>query len=312
MQPLETKSPGLVGYAVLAIASMLSWTMVVPRAISGLLTSTLDLLENVVLTLLWEYQGEAQPSYWPLKPKPQTRSRMVQTDTATYEEDKQERHLAKLVDETVPSLLEALQKSPSKAEIENMLSQQTDLTSDMVAQTHSQLLRNLQQRIAEADRSVHFEKAMHELAHKVGAVEEQLARMQNAGSEPACMGEHMYNTLIDEFRNSMQQHQANNEALCQLSSRVADMEAMLAESTHVKQVSDAAVATDYVDIADRAAGSTDTVHNDSSSEKTIERTLNPDSYKSLHRSASASTAKSHRFSLRKELKRRSLFGKRPV
>ncbi|KAJ2448521.1 hypothetical protein EV183_005395 [Coemansia sp. RSA 2336] len=311
MQRSETKSPGLVGYAVLAVASMLSWMMVVPRAISSLLTSTLDLLENVVLTLLWEYQGEAPLSY-SLKPKPQTRSRMVQTDTAAFGGDKQERHLAKLVDETVPTLLKALQSIPDKAEIQNMLSQQADLTSDRVAQAHTQLLKHLQQRIVEDDTSAYVRTAMHELARKVGTVEEQLAGMHNNGSGPTCMGEHMYNTLIDDFRNMQQQQQASSEALYLLSSRVADVEAMLAKSMQAKQVSDAAVATDHADIADRAARSSETVHNDSSSEKTIERTHNPDSYKSLHRSLSTATAKSHRFSLRKELKRRSLFGKRPT
>ncbi|KAJ2849472.1 hypothetical protein IWW36_002600 [Coemansia brasiliensis] len=315
MQRTETKSPGLAGYAILGIASMLSWMMFVPRTIASLLTSTLDLLENVVLTLLWEYQGEARLSYWPLNSKPQTRSQVVQTDAAMYEKDKQEHSLTKLIDDTVPLLLEALQRMPCKAEIGNMLSQQTDLTSDMVARTHTQLLDNLQQRIVEADRSVHIEKAVYELAYKVDAAQKQLVKMQNGGSKTACVDEHIYNALIGDFRSSMQQHQANSNALSQLNNRVADIEAMLAKSAYAKQASDVAVATDDADTADQMAGSTDTVHNDSNSEKTIERVHNPnmaDSYKLLQRSSSTSSAKSRRLSSLRRLKRYPLFGKRPT
>ncbi|KAJ2503248.1 hypothetical protein GGH96_000500 [Coemansia sp. RSA 1972] len=379
MQTVETKSsPGLVAYMVLAVVSGWSWIAAIPRAIGIIIAYSLDLVEGIMLSVLWEYQGENilkflykyrhlahTPADIPTQVK--HRSCAVQTDNAAYKEYEKEQQkqvqrkavVDKLIEDMIPELLSALHAVPQKHEIEIMLSRQLERAQEALEQQQHELKAH----------GTGVESAVKELDSRMRIVDERLAHTSNA------LDTNQNNTkdidarvavLSDNFSSIKSTCTTNAATLEQITQSITQLDAKLANSTrhHAAKKHNVAVATEHSDelgststdlhIAEsattiRTANESNNItrsvlfsanhpdiskatndkstpvtnsrdSEDEHSDTTIDRIHAIDALKELeptqtlepdaHHDSQMSSIKSHRFSLRREFKRRSLFGKR--
>ncbi|KAJ2410485.1 hypothetical protein J3F80_000516 [Coemansia sp. RSA 2526] len=379
MQTVETKSsPGLVAYMVLAVVSGWSWIAAIPRAIGRIIAYFLDLVEGIMLSVLWKYQGENivkflykyrhlahAPADVPSHVK--YRSYAVQTDSAVYKDYEKEQLkqvqrkavVDKLIEDMIPELLNALHAVPQKHEIEIMLSKQLERAQGALEQQQHEL---------KAHGAV-VESAVNELDSRMRVVDERLVHTSNA------LYTNQNNTkdinarvavLSEKFSSIKSTCTANAGILKQITQSLTQLDAKVANNTRVYAASkrNVAVATEHSDesgstspdlhiaesattirtanesnnitrsvsfsanhpVISKAANDKSTPRNssrdfeDKHSNATIERIHAIDALKELepaptqepdaHHGSQMSSIKSHRFSLRREFKRRSLFGKR--
>ncbi|KAJ2542790.1 hypothetical protein GGF49_002590 [Coemansia sp. RSA 1853] len=379
MQTVETKSsPGLVAYIVLAVVSGWSWVAAIPRAIGRIMAYFLDLVEGIMLSVLWEYQGEnilkflyeyRHLAHTPVDAPTQVkyRSCAVQTDNAVYREYEKEQQtqvqrkavVDRLIEDMIPELLNALHAVPQKHEIEHMLSKQLERAQEALEQQQQELKMH----------GTGVESAVKELDSRMRVVDERLAHTSNA------LDTNQNNTrdidarvavLSDKFSSIKSTCTTNAGILEQITQSITQLDAKLANNTRLYNTKkhNVAVATEHSDelgststdlhIAEsattiRTANESNNIarsvsfsanhpaiskaandrpapenssrdFEDEHSDTTVERIHAIDALKELeptltlepdaHHDSQMSSIKSHRFSLRREFKRRSLFGKR--
>ncbi|KAJ2355643.1 hypothetical protein GGF43_002564 [Coemansia sp. RSA 2618] len=388
MHSVEAKSsPGLVAYMILAVVSVWSWVATVPRAVGEILAYLLDLFESLMLSILWEYQGEnilkflykhRNLAHNPVGTSTRTkhRSQAMQTDSAAYKEyeEKQQQQarrsavIDKLVEDLVPELLGALYAMPQKSEIDGLLGKHIGGLQGASTQ-QLQALAQLQQTFNA--HGIAIGSAVQGLDARANAVDEQLVHTSSALEavrDTASGIDNRVAELVGEFSAAKVKYAANAAALEQLSQSIARLDTMIAENSardHAANKHNVAVATEHMsesraapkalhivesattirttneasNIARSAPLATEcqvepkTANNsptaasgsrdsdDGHSDTTVERIYAIDALKELepttapepdmHSYSQTASIKSHRFSLRREFKRRSLFGKRP-
>ncbi|KAJ2381436.1 hypothetical protein H4S02_006206 [Coemansia sp. RSA 2611] len=348
--------------------------MAIPRAVGRLLVYLLDVFEGIMLTILWEYQGEnilqflyehRHLAHNPVATHRQNRHRSLSTqtdDAATGEfAEEQQQQLKRqvtrdrIIEELVPELLKTLNKVPKTGDVEQVLSKQLAVPAKALEQQLEQLA-DLQQSVKScADSNAGMELAVQALGDTVNTINEYFRQAVDAleadwtiardiGDQVATLSDSIMSVKLD---NNI--HAATLERLVQ---DVAQLDARLSEDISAKQSAPQLVDV-AVNTADlHAVSSTATVRTvnepnntawspslaanrrpdiaapssscsdsgDSHSDATVDRIhaltalkeLAPKAELDTQHESQLSSTKSHRFSLRREFKRRSLFGKRPA
>ncbi|KAJ1725867.1 hypothetical protein LPJ61_005599, partial [Coemansia biformis] len=143
-------SPGLLALALWLFLDMLTWAMAIPRALAGLLVTTLDALEGAALGMVWESQRGSiagtlrthrhlEHAAVDARVRPRLESRAVQTGGTEAGAHEWEQALGALV----PDMLRLLRAMPLKTDLELAAREQASLVRSL-CEKNQELLAALQ------------------------------------------------------------------------------------------------------------------------------------------------------------------------
>ncbi|KAJ2675300.1 hypothetical protein GGI25_004038 [Coemansia spiralis] len=213
---------------ILVSATVWSWIMTVPRAFTNAAMRVLDVFENAMLNMVWDYQGDnilrflyehqradanrksdgvigkVRVDGRLLRAKISTSSRSfgMQTDDCTMslgarEREKRDMLMDKILEDLVPALLEVLHSIPQRSEMEAIYKEQLGMVQNLqLAGNRKPLLLTLsdcEETSNSKDERCDIGSVLQGLAKRVGQVDGRVVQVLRA-----LEGESKSNALVDE------------------------------------------------------------------------------------------------------------------
>ncbi|ORX72756.1 hypothetical protein DL89DRAFT_82589 [Linderina pennispora] len=253
----------LIRTPIAVTATLWTWAMAAPRALVHYMLRLIELFENTMLTIVWEYQGDNllkflyTHSHIPqaaLKHS-ETRSQGVQTtdldthDLARNARQRRDVLMTQVLEDLVPALLQALHAMPQRGELDRMSQEQTQWAKIIASQQRQLMDAKMHDESLEAYTQI--AATLQVLVSRIGSVDERLIRALNVSSGHV---DQQLVSLQDGLGRVSRECELDKSAISELVVRLSQLDNVLmsiaASPRTLPGKTDAAVDTAGSDVAD--------------------------------------------------------------